>query len=56
MFSNMKTWTSVILPNGIKCIDSFAFAQCENLESIVLAETVTMIAAVVLKVIRNFRM
>ena len=43
MFSNMKTWTSVILPNGIKCIDSFAFAQCENLESIVLAETVTMI-------------
>ena len=41
--SNMKTWTSVILPNGIKCIDSFAFAQCENLESIVLAETVTMI-------------
>ena len=28
MFSNMKTWTSVILHNGIKCIDSFAFAQC----------------------------
>lgn len=43
MFSNMKTWTSVILPNGIKCIDSSAFAQCENLESVVLAEAVTMI-------------
>ncbi|MGM9860011.1 MAG: leucine-rich repeat domain-containing protein [Muribaculaceae bacterium] len=39
-FKNNKQLTSYIIPDGIKLIDSFAFAGCTSLESVVIPDSV----------------
>ena len=40
-FYNCQSLTSVIIPNGVLSIDSFAFERCSNLTSITISNSVT---------------
>ena len=44
LFSYARTLVSVVLPDGLKAIDHYAFGHCDVLKKVVIPSTVEMIA------------